>query len=205
VTWVRDTRPANGSVPSELGDDGALAVLDGEGQFTCQAGLMSETGVDIVEGPRVETRAETPTLGIRETVPFRTMLADRDRLLTELIAWLTAHGIEPTGPFFLRLHLVDMAGLMDIEVGVEGTATTDQRVKPGVIPGGRYALLDYRRTSLPANRLLLTWIHDQGLSVASQDSGDGEAFVGRCEIYLTDPRTERRKKSWVVRLAFLLR
>ena len=166
---------------------------------------MSETGVDIVEGPRVETRAETPTLGIRETVPFRTMLADRDRLLAELIAWLTAHGIEPTGPFFLRLHLVDMAGLMDIEVGVEGTATTDQRVRQGVIPAGRYALLDYRRTSLPANRLLLTWIRDQGLSVDSHDSGDGEAFAGRCEIYLTDPRTERRKKSWVVRLAFLLR
>jgi len=98
-----------------------------------------------------------------------------------------------------------MAGLMDIEVGVESTATTDHRVRPGVIPGGRYALLDYRRTSLPANRLLLTWIRDQGLSVDSHDSGDGEAFAGRCEIYLTDPRTERRKKSWVVRLAFLLR
>jgi effector-binding domain-containing protein len=133
------------------------------------------------------------------------MLADRDRLMAELIAWLAAHGIEPTGPFFLRLHVVDMAGLMDIEVGVEGTATTDQRVRSGVIPAGRYALLDYRSTSLAANRLLLKWIRDQGLSVDSRVSGEGEAFAGRCEMYLTDPRTERRKKSWVVRLAFLLR
>lgn len=84
-------------------------------------------------------QSQTPTVGIRETVPFRTMLADRDRLLAELIAWLTAHGIERAGPFFLRLHLVDMAGLMDIEEGVEGTATTDQRVKPGVIPAGDYS------------------------------------------------------------------
>jgi effector-binding domain-containing protein len=166
---------------------------------------VGDNGVDVVEGPRVEMRAETPTLGIRETVPFRTMLADRDRLLAELIVWMTAQGIEPAGPFFLRLHLVDMAGVMDIEVGVEGTATTDQRVRPGVIPAGRYALLDYRRTSLPANRLLLKWIRDQGLSVFSQVSGDGEAFASRCERYLTDPRTERRKKSWVVQLAFLLR
>lgn len=175
-----------------------------EGQVRCQAGLMSETDVDIVEAPRVETRAESPTVGIRQTVPFRTMLADRDRLLAELIAWFTAHGIEPTGSFFLRLHVVDMTGLMDIEVAAESTAATDQRVRPGVIPAGRYALLDYRRTSLPANRLLLQWIRDQGLSVDSHTTQDGEAFAGRCEIYLTDPRTERRKKNWVVRLALLL-
>lgn len=162
--------------------------------------------MDIVDGPRVEARVETPTLGIRETVPFRTMLADRDRLLAELIAWLKAHDVEPTGPFFLRLHVVDMTGLMDIEVGVESdAATTDRRVKSAVIPAGRYALLEYRSTSLPANRLLLKWMRDEGLEVNSRRSSEGEAFAARCEIYITDPRTERRKKSWVVQLAFLLR
>ncbi|WP_431279393.1 GyrI-like domain-containing protein [Leifsonia poae] len=168
---------------------------------------MRERDVEVVEGPRVETRAETPTLGIRETVPFRTMLSNRDRLLGELIEWLTAHDVEPTGPFFLRLHVVDMAGSMDIEVGVVSAASTtaDQRVRAGVIPAGRYALLDYQNTSLPANRMLIRWVSEQGLSFDSHGSSEGDVFAARCEIYVTDPRTERRKTRWVVQLAFLLR
>jgi effector-binding domain-containing protein len=167
---------------------------------------MSDRGVDIVEGPRVETRAQQPTLGIREIVPFRTMLANRDRMLAELIGWLAEHDIETSGPFFLRLHVVDMAGSMDVEVGVvSDAATTDDRVKSSEIPAGRYALLDYRRTSLPANRLLLNWVKDRGLSTDSSGSPDGEEFAARCEVYLTDPRTERKKTTWVVQLAFLLR
>jgi len=167
---------------------------------------MTERDVDVVVAPRVETRPETRTLGIREIVPFRTMLAGRDRLLAELIAFLTTHELEPTGPFFLRLHVVDMAGSMDIEVGVECDAEiTDDRVRSSVIPGGRYALLDYRSTSLAANRLLQNWIREQGMIADSRESAAGDVFAARCERYLTDPRTERRKKSWVVQLAFLLR
>ncbi len=32
-----------------------------------------------------------------------------------------------------------------------------------------------------------------------------EAFASRCEIYLADPRAEKRKTRWVVELAFLIR
>ena len=167
---------------------------------------MAARPVDIVEGPRVENRAAISTLGIRETVPFRSMLSNRDRLLAELIAWLGAHGVEPAGPFFLRLHVVDMAGLMDIEVGVIGeAAASDDRVRSGTLPAGRYALLDYRDTSLGANRMIRQWVTDQGLVLDAQDTPEGEAFAARCEMYITDPRTERRKTRWIVRLAFLLR
>jgi effector-binding domain-containing protein len=167
--------------------------------------VMSERDVDVVEGPRVETRAQLPTLGIREVVPFRTMLANRDRLLAELVAWVAEHDADLTGPFFLRLHVVDMTGAMDIEVGVIGTAPrTDGRVSSSLLPAGRYAVLDYRNTSLPANRLLHKWIREHGLATDSHDSPNGEAFAARCEIYLTDPRTERKKTRWVVQLAFLL-
>lgn len=162
--------------------------------------------VDAVAGPRLESRPETPTLGIRETVPFRTMLSNRDRLLAELISWLDERGIQTDGPFFLRLHVVDMAGLMDIEVGVvSDAAIADHRVQRGVLPAGRYALLDYRATSLSANRLLHHWIAEEGLTYDSRDTPEGEAFVARCEVYLTDPRSERKKSQWVVQLAFLLR
>ncbi|SFR93021.1 effector-binding domain-containing protein [Microbacterium sp. cf046] len=167
---------------------------------------MAAEHVDVVDGPAVRDRPETPTLGIREVVPFRTMLAERDRLLAELITWLRVHGAGDSGPFFLRLHVVDMAALMDIEVGVVGTADAeDERVKRGWLPEGRYAELDYRATSLSANRMLLAWAGDQGLTIDSWSTPSGEQFAARREIYITDPRLEPRRKQWVVRLAFLLR
>jgi hypothetical protein len=45
------------------------------------------------------------------------MLGVRDRLLDELDTWVEAIGID-AGPAFLRLHVIDMEGPMDIEVGV---------------------------------------------------------------------------------------
>ena len=169
---------------------------------------MGNLVVDVVNGPLVEARPLTHTLGIRETVPFRTMLSNRDRLLAELIRWLQEKDIESDGPFFLRLHVVDMAGLMDIEVGIvdaTGVAQPDARVRPGVLPAGRYAVLDYRASSLGANRMLHQWVSDHELAYDSHQTPEGEAFAARCELYLTDPRTERRKTRWLVELAFLLR
>ena len=162
--------------------------------------------LDIVSGPSLEARAEVPTLGIRETVPFRTMLSHRDRLLGELIEWLAIHGVEPAGHFFLRLHVVDMSDLMDIEVGVAATSTAaDDRVRAGVLPAGDYAVLAYRAKSMAANTRLHAWVREHGLTLDTHPHQRGEAFACRCEIYLTDPRTEKRKTQWVVELAFLVR
>lgn len=133
------------------------------------------------------------------------MLSHRDRLLAELVSWLQATGVEPTGPFFLRLHVVDMAGFMDIEVCVHADAAGDARVTAGELPAGRYAVLSYRSTSLAANRMLHEWVEEQGLTYDARETAAGDAFAGRCESYLTDPRTEPRKTRWVVELAILLR
>lgn len=98
-------------------------------------GLMA---FEILDGPRIERRPALPTLGIRVVTPFRGMLAARDSLITELSAWLTERRIETTGPFFLRMHTVNMAGDMDIEVGVlDTTHDGDDRVRVGSAPHRR--------------------------------------------------------------------
>jgi len=159
--------------------------------------------MEIIDGPRIDARAERATVGIRRRVPFRGMLAERDRMLRELIGWLDAHRTDAEGPFFLRLHTVDMAAEMDIEVGAVSSARPDGPVTAGTMPAGRYAVLAYRRHSLQANRLLLSWAAEQEFpfDVVTTDAGD--AWAGRFEIYLTDPRTEPRKTLWVTELAFL--
>ncbi|WP_203581913.1 GyrI-like domain-containing protein [Microbacterium hibisci] len=161
--------------------------------------------METLDGPLIERRAERPTLGIRRRTPFRGMLAERDRLLAELIAWLDEHGVEPDGPFFLRLHTVDMAGEMDLEVGAFVAAPGDGVVAPGVIPGGEYAVLVYRNHSLRANRLLQEWVRERGRDFDVEASPAGDRWAARVEAYLTDPRTEPRKTRWATELAFLLR
>ena len=129
------------------------------------------------------------------------MLAERDRLLAELIAWLDGNGVRPDGPFFLRLHTVDMAGEMDIEVGVFAAAAGDAEVAQGAAPAGDYVVLRYVNHSLRAHRLLFAWAETHGIRFDVQDAD----WAGRFETYVTDPRTEPRKTRRQTELAFLTR
>lgn len=152
----------------------------------------------IVEGPEVVERAAEHTLGIRVTTPFRGMLAVRDALMAELHGWPAERDVE-SGVTFFRLHVVDMAGPVDVEVGVTTPTAPDGdgRVRPGVLPAGRYASLTHVNH---ARRALVEWIRDTGLVPDRADTPAGDAFGCRCEVYLTDPRTERMKTKWSVRL-----
>jgi effector-binding domain-containing protein len=156
----------------------------------------------ITEPPRLERRLERTYLGIRVVTPFRGMLRVRDELLAELYAWLASRHIEPTEPFFLRLRVIDMDGPMDLEVGVitPTLLAGDDRVRPGVLPAGRYATLTYVDHARRANRALIDWARDNGVSFDRWDDPGGDAFACRYEAYITDPRTEPRKTKWKVEL-----
>jgi len=162
--------------------------------------------MDVLEPNRVVERAARDCLGIRVVTPFRGMLGKRDELLDELITWLDDRGIDDAGPFFLRLHVIDMSGPMDLEVGVVTPAPLrgDARVKAGTLPAGRYATLTYRNHSLRANRSLLDWAAAEGLVLDRHESPAGDVFGCRYEAYRTDPRTEPRKTKWEVELGIRL-
>ncbi len=165
---------------------------------------MASMGLDVIEGPQIESRAARPTLGIRLITPFRGMLAVRDALISELAAWCEERGVEPGGPFFLRLHVIDMAGDMDIEVGVlDTTGPADDRVRSGSAPAGEYAVLAYRGSSMQANRMLLGWLPETDREFDAEPTT--ATWAGRFEIIRTDPRLEKRKTAWITELAFLLR
>jgi effector-binding domain-containing protein len=161
--------------------------------------------VEVLAGPSVETRGDVATIGIRTIVPFRGMLASRDRLLTELVTWLAERDINAVGHFFLRLHVIDMTGPMDIEVGAtEIVDQGDDRVRPGSLPAGQYVTLAYRDHSLRANRALLDWAQTHGHALDRTTVPAGDEFGCRTETYLTDPRSEPRKTRWAVELAMRL-
>lgn len=160
-----------------------------------------------IGAPGIDWREARHSVGLRIATPFEGMFAQSDKLFKELRQWVKAQGLAEQGPYFLRYHVIDMKGLMDVEAGfvVASPQAGDERVKAGVLPAGRYAHLTYSRYALRGNQALVTWTKEQKLNVDRQDTPQGDAFGCRYEAYLTDYRSEPRKKNWQVDLAFRLK
>lgn len=160
-----------------------------------------------IGAPGIDHRTAMYCVGIRIITPFEGMFAQTDKLFKELRQWVNAHGLADQGPYFLRYHVIDMKGLMDVEAGfvVTSQQIEDERVKSGVLPAGRYAHLTYSRYALRGNQVMSIWVKEKKLEADREDTLKGEAFGCRYEAYLTDYRTEPRKTKWQVDLAIRLR
>jgi hypothetical protein len=161
--------------------------------------------MELLASPTLETRPVTHTLGIRLVTPFRGMLATRDRLWAELRIALAARGITGIGPQFLRLHVIDMRGLMDIEAGVvvHEPLPGDGRVVAGHFPAGTYATLTHRDHSLRANKMLLDWTAQSAIPLDKHSTPQGDHFACRYELILSDVLSERKKTQWIVQINLL--
>ena len=160
-----------------------------------------------VGDPTVDYRPEQPYMGIRTQVPMRGMFTVVAQSRKELSTWLKQQGVDAAGPPFLRYHVIDMAGEMDIEVGfpVVRALPTDGRVSAGMLPAGRYASLIYRGNGLTGNKTLLDWAKARGLVWERWTDEKGDAFGARYETFLTDPTVEPRKTKWDIEVAIKLR
>ena len=163
--------------------------------------------MEIVEPARVEERPAIPYVGIRVVTPFRGMLSERDRLLTEARAAIKEAGIETVGYGFLRLHVIDMDGPMDLEAGYFTSGPTPiahPRLRSGSMAAGRYATMKYRDHARRANQALQDWVRDNGLVLDRRTVPAGDEFACRYEAFWTDPAVEPRKTRWTVELSILL-
>ena len=160
--------------------------------------------MEVISPPRVVQRPERVYLAIRVVTPFRGMLKVRDELLRDVRAFVERSDAEPIEHGFLRLHVIDMNGPMDIEAGyfTRRPCSGEGRIQPGAMPPGRYATLTYRDHSLRANRALIDWARDNGIEFDRHEQPEGDAFACRYEANLTDPKEEPRKTRWDVELAF---
>jgi effector-binding domain-containing protein len=163
--------------------------------------------MELIVEPAVVHRPVQPTLGIRVVTPFRGMLAVRDRLWEEVYDWLDARKEPRNGSPFLRLNVVDMAGLMDLEAGIITSAPIkgDDRVKAGQFPAGAYASLTYRDHAIRAHKMLIEWVKGHEVELDVDAVPAGERFACRYELILTDPQVEPRKTKWVVQINILTR
>lgn len=151
-------------------------------------------------------KQQSPYLGIRFETPFEGMFAIVTQGLKALRRWVKERQVSEDGPYFLRYYHCDMKSLMDVEVGLVTNSgfPGQDRIKPGVLPQGKYATLIYRGNGLRGNQALMKWAHENGAKFDPQFPDLAESYVCRYEAYLTDYRVESRKLLWDVELSIKL-
>ncbi len=160
----------------------------------------------VVGEPKIDQRSEQIYMGIRVQTPMKGMSQTAGKLFKELNAWARKNGLKPAGPSLLRYYVIDMAGEMDIEVGIPVAEPLPEegRVHVGRIPPGRYASLVYMGSGFTGNKALIEWARANGLKWDRWDDPKGDAFRCRYESHLTDPQLEPRKTKWEVEVAIKL-
>lgn len=156
--------------------------------------------------PKIDKRPKITYMGIRTIAPFKGMSKVIGKIADELNQWVEDNKVKTSGPPFLRYHMIDMRGSMDISycIPVRKALSDDGNVKADFLPAGRYASLIYSGGGISANRALIEWVRAQGMDFDRWDTEQGDNFRGRYETYLTDPKIEPRKSKWKIEVAIKL-
>jgi effector-binding domain-containing protein len=163
----------------------------------------------MITEPKIDNRKEQPTVGIRVQVPVSQMPQVIPQLMGEVAAWLGKQGVSPAGAPFVRYHVINMPGNLDIEMGwpVAKPMSGDGRVLSGVFPAGRYASLVYTGDYsglMEATRVLVDWAKANGMVWDRWDDVNGDAFRSRYESYRSDPQKEPNPAKWETEIAIKL-
>ncbi|HUS16532.1 MAG TPA: GyrI-like domain-containing protein [Chloroflexia bacterium] len=162
----------------------------------------------IIRPPAIEDRPAQPYAGIRTQVPMAELPTVIPQLLGQVFAGLARRGVPPDGPPFCRFHVIDMAGQMDVEMGVPVAAplADGEGLAAGQLPAGRYAVLTYVDVArgIEANKALLDWGAAQGLHWDQRETPAGDAFGGRYESFLTGPADSPDPAHWQTEVAIRL-
>jgi effector-binding domain-containing protein len=156
--------------------------------------------------PKIEKRLKIMYMGIRTIAPFKGMSKEIGRIADELNDWVDENKIKTVGLPFLRYHVIDMRGFMDISycVPVRKALPDAGNVKADFIPAGKFASLIYSGGGISGNRALIEWVRAQGMDFDRWDTAEGDNFRGRYETFLTDPKVEPRKSKWQIEVAIKL-
>ncbi|WFE94867.1 GyrI-like domain-containing protein [Micromonospora sp. WMMD987] len=160
--------------------------------------------------PVIIERAAQPYVGIRRSVTMRT-IGGFFGTLSELIAWVAAQGVIPPGPDFIRYHVIDMAGELEIEAGVPLPAGAEVAVEApmriDVLPAGRYLTTTHVGDPddlVAVTGAFLAWAEQHGMRWDAHDTDAGEHWGCRLEIYHSGPDDDPDRDTWETQLAFRL-
>jgi len=161
----------------------------------------------------VVERDAQPYVSIAAQLKMSELADSLGPLAPRIFARLGELGVEPAGPPFWKYNVIDMAGLLAMEVGVAvadpglvSRGPSDE-IQPGVLPAGRYAVV--RHHGHPdgleqATGDLLAWADRQGLRWDTVDDDGDERWVARLEEYLDHPEETPDMDDWDTDIVFKL-
>ncbi|WP_144712848.1 GyrI-like domain-containing protein [Curtobacterium pusillum] len=164
--------------------------------------------------PEIQERPAADYAAIAADVTMETMADVLPPLTPRLAEYLAKRGLEPCGPPFWRYRVIDMTGVLRVEVGFPLAAELDEQVDmpgdvvSGVLPAGTYVTTMHVGAPdelLDATSALLAWGDDAGLEWDRTTEPDGDHWTCRLEEYLSDPADEPDQTKWRTRLAFKTR
>lgn len=143
----------------------------------------------MISETKIEYRNELHYAAIPTKVTMKEIPNLLPPLIPEVSMWLEKKNIKPAGPPFFKY--LKMATELEVEVGfpVESPISGDQRIKPGVFPAGKYAVVSYFGHY---NKLYEAHIELEKLSEKNKLKTKG----GHTEFYPTDPALEPDPNKW---------
>jgi effector-binding domain-containing protein len=157
--------------------------------------------------PEVIQRSAQPYMSITNSVRMGQLGEQLPPQIGEIFGWLAARRAAPAGPPFWKYNVIDMAGEMEVEVGVPTVDEVlgDERVRPHVLPAGRYAVahhIGHPDSLEEATRELLEWGEAHGIAWDIARSDEGDRWAARVEEYLSSPEDEPDMEKWQTNLIF---
>lgn len=166
--------------------------------------------------PEIQDYPSHVTAGINYAVPMGPEFIEAiDTGFGRVAGWLREKGVEAMGPTYIRYNVINMEGVMHVEIGwfVDDPISDDVAASGGDIvvgesPAGNYVTTRYSGHYdglMNATAMLIGWAKQTGVEWDAWDTPQGEAFAARYEIYHTDPGEEPDPEKWVTELAFKVR
>ena len=153
--------------------------------------------------PKITERIATHFAAIIQEVriPFGEAIGPA---MGEVAGYLESMKVQGFGPAVFKYDVVDMPRLV-VGFGfvTPGPIVGSDRVKPGVLPAGRYVTATHTG---PYDNLeeatgeVIAWAHANGVRWDSRPEGSGERFASRFEIYPNGPNDEPDPNKWITEI-----
>lgn len=121
-------------------------------------------------------------------------------LMDEAAGYLAGAGVGDFGPAVFRYDVIDMPRLeMQFGFVTPNAVAGNARVKPGVLPAGRYVTVTHvgpYDDLESATAMVIGWARQKRIEWDSTPAANGERFGSRFEIYLNGPMDEPDPQKW---------
>lgn len=163
----------------------------------------------VIENPKIERKESQPTVGVRRWIPSKTIASAIPKMLVQTKKYLSSQDLAVTGPPFFRFHCINMGVAYDLEVGyiIGVQIALTGEVFSSQLPAGMYVCLKYvgKNRGYQGNKALLDWATENGIELDRWNTGWGDAFTCRYEVYLTDIEEEPDHKKWIKEVSIKIR